>query len=80
MARTTERKEAENKEFVGLAQFRDRLKTARRYLVDRIAEDDDPTRKIPDSGWMRMLNSLQGCLEATEAVIAEDKKSGPDAA
>ena len=53
-----------------LPQFRDRLKVARRYLVGRIAEDDDPDRKIPDSGWMRMLDSLQGCLEAVEAVMA----------
>ena len=59
-----------------LAQFRDRLKDARRYLVGRIAEDDDPGRKIPDSGWMRILDSLQGCLEAVEAVMAEDEKGG----
>ena len=39
MARTTERKKAENKEFAGLAQFRDRLKVARTYLAGRIAED-----------------------------------------
>ncbi len=57
-----------------LAQFRDRLKVARRYLVGRIAEDDDPGRKIPDTGWMRILDSLQTCLEAVEAVMAEDEK------
>ncbi len=57
-----------------LAQFRDRLKDARRYLVGRIAEDDDPDRKIPDTGWMRILDSIQGCLEATEAVMAKDEK------
>ena len=62
-----------------LAQFRDRLKTARRYLVGRIAEDDDPSRKIPDTGWMRILDSLQTCLEAVEGVMAEDKKGGADA-
>ncbi len=62
-----------------LAKFRDRLKVARRYLVGRIAEDDDPDRKIPDTGWMRILDSLQTCLEATEAVLAEDKKGGADA-
>ena len=73
MARTTERKEAENKEFAGLAQFCDRLKDARRYLVGRIAEDDDPSRKIPDTGWIRILASLQTCLEAVEAVMAEDR-------
>ena len=59
-----------------LAQYRDRLKDARRYLVGRIAEDDDPTRKIPDTGWMRILDTIQGCLEAVEAVIAEDEKGG----
>ena len=80
MARTTERKKAGNKDFSGLAQFRDRLKDARRYLVGRIAEDDDPSRKIPDTGWMRILDSLQTCLEAVEAVMAEDKKGGADAA
>ena len=58
-----------------LAQFRDRLKDARRYLVGRIAEDDDPSRKIPDTGWIRILASLQTCLEAVEAVIAE-KENG----
>ena len=57
-----------------LAQFLDRLKEARRYLAGRIAEDDDPDRKIPDTGWMRILDSLQGCLEAVEAVMAEDRE------
>ena len=56
-----------------LAQFRGRLKTARRYLVGRIAEDDDSSRLVPDSGWMRILASLQTCLEAVEAVMAEDR-------
>ena len=62
-----------------LPQFRDRLKAARRYLVGRIAEDDDPDRKIPDTGWMRILDNLQTCLEAVEAVMAEDEKGAPDA-
>ncbi len=57
-----------------LAEFRDRLKVARRYLVGRIAEDDDPSRKIPDTGWLRILDSIQGGLEAVEAVMAEDEK------
>ena len=74
MARTTERERAENQDFAGLGQFRDRLKDARRYLVGRIAEDDDPDRKIPDTGWMRILDSLQTCLEAVEAVMAEDRE------
>ena len=59
-----------------LAQFRDRLKESRRYLAGRIAEDDDPTRKIPDTGWLRILDTIQGCLEATEAVMAENSKKG----
>ncbi len=63
-----------------LAEFRDRLITARTYLVRRIAEDDDPTRKFPDCGWVRMLATLQTSLEAVEAVMAEDKKGGSDAA
>ncbi len=63
-----------------LGQFRDRLKDARRYLVGRIAEDDDPTRNFPDSGWLRILATLQTSLEAVEAVMAEDKKGGPGAA
>ncbi len=46
MAGTTERKEAENKEFAGLTQFRDRLKDARRNFVGRIAEYDDG-RPVP---------------------------------
>ena len=58
-----------------LAQFRDRLKVARRYLVGRIAEDDDPARKIPDTGWMRILATQQTCIEAVEAVLAEDAKA-----
>ena len=57
-----------------LAEFRDRLKVARRYLAGRIAEDDDPDRKIPDTGWMRILDTIQGCLQAVEAVMAEDEK------
>ncbi len=80
MARTTERKKAEIKEFAGLAQFRDRLKVARRYLVGRIAEDDDPTRRFPDSGWLRILSTLQTSLEAVEAVLKEDEGDTPDAA
>ena len=63
-----------------LAQFRDRLKVARRYLVGRIAEDDDPSRKIPDTGWLRILATQQICIEAVEAVMAEDKNGGADAA
>ncbi len=59
-----------------LAQFRDRLKTARRYLAGRIAEDDDPARKIPDTGWLRILATQQICIEAVEAVMAEDAKEG----
>ena len=57
-----------------LAQFRDRLKVARRYLVGRIAEDDDPDRKIPDTGWLRILATQQICIEAVEAVMAEGEK------
>ena len=56
-----------------LAQYRDRLKDARRYLVARLAEEDDPDRNIPDTGWLRVLGSLQTCLEAVEAVMAEDE-------
>ena len=59
-----------------LAKFRGRLKVARRYLAGRIAEDDDPTRKIPDTGWMRILDTIQGCLQAVEGVMAEDAKKG----
>ena len=73
MARTTERKKAENKDFMDLVIYRDHLKAARRHLVHRLAEDDDPDRKIPDCGWMRILDSIQGCLEAVEAVMAEDR-------
>ncbi len=57
-----------------LAEFRDRLKVARRYLVGRIAEDDDPARKIPDTGWLRILATQQICIEAVEAVLAEGEK------
>jgi hypothetical protein len=57
-----------------LAQFREHLKDARRYLVGRIAEDDDPDRKFPDTGWIRILASLQTSLEAVEAVMAEDRE------
>ena len=57
-----------------LAHFRDHLKDARRYLVGRIAEDDDPDRKFPDTGWMRILDTIQGCLQAVVAIMAEDEK------
>ncbi len=63
-----------------LAQFRDRLKVARRYLAGRIAEDDDPTRRFPDSGWLRILATVQTALEAVEAVLKEDEGDTPDAA
>ena len=63
-----------------LAQFRDRLKVARTYLAGRIAEDDDPTRRFPDSGWLRILSTLQTSLEAVEAVLKEDEGDTPDAA
>ncbi len=63
-----------------LAEFRDRLKVARTYLAGRIAEDDDPARLFPDSGWLRILATVQTSLEAVEAVMAEDKKGGADAA
>ena len=58
----------------GLSQFRDRLKVARCYLAGRIAEDDDPSRKFPDSGWLRILATLQTSLEAVEAILVEDEK------
>ena len=61
-----------------LSQFRDRLKDARRCLAGRIAEDDDPSRRFPDSGWLRIFATVQTSLEAVEAVIAEDKKGGAD--
>lgn len=63
-----------------LAQFRDRLKVARRHFVFRVAEADDPSCRVPDTGWLRILDSLQTCIEAVEAVMAEDKKGGADAA
>ena len=31
-----------------LARYRDRLKASRRHLVERLAEEDDPNREIPD--------------------------------
>ena len=62
-----------------LAGFRDRLKTARRHLAGRIAEEDDPARKFPDSGFLRIFATIQTSIEAVEAVMAEDKKGGADA-
>ncbi len=57
-----------------LAQFRDRLKVARRYLAGRIAEEDDPTRRFPDSGFLRIFATIQTSIEAVEAVLAEDQE------
>ena len=57
-----------------LAQFRDRLKEARRYLAGRIAEDDDATRRFPDSGFLRIFATIQTSIEAVEAVLAEGEK------
>ncbi len=37
-------------------------------------------RKTPDTGWIRILDTIQGCLQAVEAVMAEDDKGGADAA
>lgn len=62
-----------------LAQFRDRLKIARRHLAGRIAEEDDPARRFPDSGFLRIFATIQTSIEAIEAVLAEDaKKAGGD--
>ena len=62
-----------------LAQFRDRLKTARRYLAGRIAEDDDPSRRFPDSGFLRIFATIQTSIEGVEAVLTEDtKEAGGD--
>ena len=62
-----------------LSQFRDRLKIARCYLAGRIAEEDDPARKFPDSGFLRIFATIQTSIEAVEAVMAEDKKGNTDA-
>ena len=62
-----------------LAQFRDRLKIARCYLAGRIAEEDDPARKFPDSGFLRIFATIQTSIEAVEAVMAEDKKGAANA-
>ena len=59
-----------------LTQFRDRLKTARRYLVGRIAEDDDPSRRFPDSGFLRIFATIQTSIEGVEAVLVEREKGG----
>lgn len=59
-----------------LSQFRDRLKVARTYLAGRIAEDDDPSRKFPDSGFLRIFATIQTSIEAVEAVMAEGEKGG----
>ena len=63
-----------------LAQFRDRLKESRRYLARRIAGEDDGARRYPDTGFLRIFATLQTSIEAVEAVMAEDKKGGADAA
>ena len=63
-----------------LAEFRDRLKESRRYLAGRIAADDDGDRKFPDTGWLRIFATIQASIEAIEAILAEDKKGGADAA
>ena len=62
-----------------LTHFRDRLKASRRHLVERIAEEDDPSREIPDTFWLRTCADLQAVLEATEAVMAEHKGATADA-
>ena len=62
-----------------LAQFRDRLKASRRRLVERLAEEDDPNRNIPDTFWFKTCADLQAVLEAVEAVMAEDGEDGVDA-
>ena len=62
-----------------LARYCDRLKASRRRLVERLAEEDDPNREIPDTFWLRTCADLQAVLEATEAVLAEDEGNTPDA-
>ncbi len=63
-----------------LARYRDRLKASRRRLVERLAEEDDPNRNIPDTFWLKTCADLQAVLEAVETVMAEDGEDGVDAA
>ncbi len=62
-----------------LARVRDRLKASRRHLVERLAEEDDPDRNIPDTFWLKTCADLQAVLEATETVLAEDEGNTADA-
>ena len=47
------------------------LRAARRDLVRRLAESHDPEQALPDTGMLRLLADLQGCIAAIEAVEGE---------
>ncbi len=56
---------------VDLAGLRDRLRDARRRLVERLADDFPADRRFPDSGWSRLLADIQLVIAAVDAVVAE---------
>ncbi len=54
-----------------LVGLRDRLLEARRRLVERVAEDYPADRRVPDTGWSRLLADIQLVIAAVDAVVAE---------
>ena len=54
-----------------MTDFLAHLHAARRDLVRRLAEDHDPEQLLPDTGVLRLLADLQGCIAAVEAVEGE---------
>lgn len=54
-----------------LPALRERLLSARRRLVERIALEYDSERTYPDTFWVKLLADIQIAIAAVDAVVAE---------
>ena len=54
-----------------IAALRERLVSARRRLVERIADDFPDDRRFPDTGWSRLLADVHLVIAAVDAVMDE---------
>ena len=56
-----------------LPGFRDRLIVARERLIQRIIDEDDPERALPDTAWVRMAADLHTLILAVGDMIRGNK-------
>ena len=61
-----------------LPGFRGRLILARERLVQRIVEEDDPERALPNPSWVRMAADLHTLILAVGDMIQDNQaEPGP---